>query len=197
MALISWSLRRQDLAGIALLSAFSFASGSISAGARAATLPHPNAIVSYEVVEQELPALLDGIARQIGVHAEVSAKVEGHVHGRLPAGNARELLDDLAAVYGFEWYFDGRAIHVSATSESIDKIVPIRRIAAADLQETLVNLAVVDPRWPIRYSRRGDVADIAGPPHYVALIEQTIAAMPETKAETVAEVRVFRGSSAQ
>lgn len=167
-----------------------------AAPASAAPLPYPDRTVTYEVVEQDLTAVIDGVARQVGVHAEVSSKVEGRVHGRLPADTARGLLDKLASIYGFEWYFDGQSVHVSAASESVAKIVPLRKVVAAELQETLAHLGILDARWPLRFSRRGDVVEIAGPPHYVALIEQTISALPEPRSEAAVEVRIFRGSSA-
>lgn len=167
-----------------------------AAAARASTLPNSQRMVSYSVVDQDLRDMLIGIGAQIGLRAQVSARVHGQVHGRLPPATARKMLDRLASLYGFDWYCDDRTLYVSAYDEAVSKILPLGPVGADELVETLQQLGVSDDRWRVRVARASDVVAVDGPPHYAALVDQTLAALAQDKKAGVTEARVFRGTVA-
>lgn len=166
------------------------------AAARASPLLNAQRMVSYSVVDQDLRDVLTGIGTQIGLRTEISAHVRGQVHGRLPPATARKMLDRLASLYGFDWYCDDRTLYISAYDEAVSKILPLGPVSADELVETLQQLGVSDDRWRVRVARASDVAAVDGPPHYAALVDQTLAALTQGKKAGVTEARVFRGTVA-
>lgn len=164
--------------------------------AQAAPLPHAQRLITYSVVDQSLHDVLTGIGTQVGLRTEVSARVQGQVHGRLPPASARTMLDRLASLYGFDWYCDDRTLYVSSYDEAVSKVLPLGPVGAEQFEQTLGQLGVSDDRWPVRIARASDVAAVDGPPHYIALVDQTLAALAEGAKAGVVEVRVFRGTAA-
>lgn len=153
----------------------------------------------YAVVDQDLREVLTEFGRRVGLSVAISDAVRGRVRGRLPALPARALLEQLAAMHGFDWFSDGATLHISASSEAVSRLVELGRVAPRALSAALGSLGIVDERWPIRIASGGlGLAILAGPPRYVALIEQTLAALArrETPAAAVAPagtIRIFRG----
>ncbi len=163
--------------------------------ASATPLPNPDRVVALSVVDQDLGEVLGELGSQIGFRVSVSPAVHGRVHGRLPAVPAAAFLDHLAGMFGFEWYFDGETLYASAYSESASKLLVLGTIDAGQLSRTLEQLGIADPRWPIRVSSDAGLGLAEGPPRYLALVEQTLAALPRRSVPSGA-VRIFRGSAA-
>jgi type II secretory pathway component GspD/PulD (secretin) len=164
--------------------------------AHAAPLPHPDQMINYAVVDQDLHDVLIGIAAQLGLRAEISPHVQGRVHGRLPPATARTMLDRLAALYGFDWYCEDRTLFISSYQEAVSKVLPLGPVSSTALTQTLRQLGISDHRWPLHVTNSSDVVAVSGPPQYAALVDQTIAALAQSVKTNVAEVRVFRGTAA-
>ncbi len=167
---------------------------AIFAGAaEGAPLPANAEIVSYSVVDQDIRDVLAEIVQQAGLPSHVSDAVHGRVHGRLPSASLAATLDRLGRNYGFDWYFDGSAVWISATSETKEQMMPLQSIGLSHLDQTLDALGISDPRWPLRASADGKLVVFDGPVRYVDLVAHTIASLqPEQNAPT--RVSVFRGS---
>jgi type II secretory pathway component GspD/PulD (secretin) len=164
--------------------------------ASAAPLPDGQRTITYAVVDQNLRDVLAGIGQQLNLRTEISAHVHGQVHGRLPPATAREMLDRLAALYEFDWYYDDRTLFVSAWDEAVSKVLPLGSVDAGELRRTLRQLGVSDDRWPVRVADASGVAAVNGPPHYAGLVDQTLAALAQGAKAGVTQVHVFRGSAA-
>ena len=104
------------------------------------------------------------------------------------------LLDRLAAMFGFQWYYDGETVYVSAYSEANSKLLPLAGVDAGQLWRTMEQLGIADERWPIHTTENG-LALAMGPPRYLSLIDQTLAALLQ-KSPATNEVHVFRGTAA-
>ena len=163
---------------------------------KAAPLPDAYRIISYSVVDQDLRDVVAGIAAQLGLRTVISPHVHGQVHGRLPNAPAVTMLDRLAALYGFDWYYDDRTLFVTSYDEAVSKIMPLGPVSANGLVQTLQELGVSDNRWPVRIAPASGVAAVDGPPHYAMLVDQTLAALTAGAKSGVTEVHVFRGSAA-
>jgi type III secretion protein C len=161
-----------------------------------AELPGAQQPLAYYVVDQDVAGVVTGIAAQLGVRAEVSNKVQGQVHGRLPAGSVRETLDRLGALYGFDWYFDGRTLFATGTQEAEARVMPLGAVPAGDLLQTLAAFGIADPRWPVRVSQFGDMAYVSGPPRFVGMTANVLSALAQRAHAGIAEVHVFRGATA-
>lgn len=166
------------------------------AAAQATPLPDSQRVISYSVVDQDLRAVLTGIGAQLGLRTEISTRVQGQVHGRLPRATARVMLDRLASLYGFDWYCYDRTLFVSTYDEAVSKVQPLGPVSTGELMQTLDELGVSDERWPVRAARASDVVAVDGPPHYAALVDQTLAALEQGAKAGVTEVHVFRGAAA-
>lgn len=157
----------------------------------------------YAVIDQELRDLLSEFGRHVGLAVTVSDQVRGRVRGRLPPLPPRLFLERLAAVHGFDWYVDGTTLHVSAAAEARSLLLDLNQVAPAALEAALRQLGVLDARWPLRAANGGtNLALVSGPPRYVALVEQTLAALvrrprqPDGSAQpqtAPVNIRIFRG----
>ncbi len=164
--------------------------------ATGATLANAQRAIGYAVVDQDVGQVVSGIATQIGLRADVSEKLHGHVHGRIAAGTAEEMLNSLGAVYGFDWYSDGQTLYISTFGEAVRRVLPLGAVSGRELCDTIDALGVADARWPIRMSASQDVIFVNGPPRYVSLVEETLAALAQRTRAASADVRIFRGGAA-
>ncbi len=162
----------------------------------AAPLPNGTHELTYTVVDQDLTGVLTGLAEQVGLRINISTAIQGRVRGRMPPSTAQEMLDHLATLYGFDWYCDGHTLYVSSFSEATTKVLPLGMVSAAELLRTLAELDIADSRWPIRVAGSRDVIIVNGPPGYVRLVDQALAALAQRQKTGTATVSVFRGSAA-
>ena len=151
----------------------------------------------YVVIEQDLKDALVEFGRNINVPVKVSDEVKGKLRGELAGGSAEDFFKRLAASYGLVWYFDGSVLHVNAASELRTEVIDLGRIPPSDVVNKLSKLGIADPRYPIRTTPGASVVSISGPPPYIVLVRQTLAAMARQQAPAPEDtrVRVFRGTS--
>ena len=88
-------------------------------------------------------------------------------------------------------------LHVNAASELRTEVIDLGRILPSDVVTKLAKLGIADPRFPIRTTPGASVVSISGPPPYIVLVRQTLAAMARQQVLPPGDtrVRVFRGSS--
>lgn len=127
---------------------------------------------SYAVLDQDLRIALREFGAHVGLRVTVSDAVSGRIRGRLPPLPPREFLDRLAAQFGFDWYFDGYALHVTATSEGVTTILSQPGLAFDALVADLRAVGVYDARFPLRPHTESGYFLVAGPPRYVDLVEK-------------------------
>ena len=193
-------MRRKDsrlsrTAGLLLGAALFLA--ALPGPARAAPVSWPDEPLAYTVVDQDLRDLLAEIGARLGVRLRVSDAVKARVRGRLPPAPPREFLARLASIYGFEWFYDGGTIWVSAPSESQTRMMQLGPVAMEQMTAAMDELGLSDPRWPLLGSEQAGVVVVNGPPRFVAMAEQALAALQQRARPPVAnDIRVFRGQSA-
>jgi len=151
----------------------------------------------YVVIEQDLKDVLVEFGRNIDVPVKVSDEVKGRLRGQLPTGTAEEFIKRLTSSYGLVWYYDGSVLHFNAATEIKTEVIDLGRLAPSDVAYKLSRLGIADPRYPIRTTPGATVASVSGPPPYIALVRQTLAAMAKqaTPQGEDTRVRVFRGST--
>jgi type II secretory pathway component GspD/PulD (secretin) len=171
--------------------------------ARSAEPKWPPQLYKYMVIDQDLKDVLIEFGRNIGVHTKISEAVAGRrVRGESTAVSAREFLQRICGSYGLAWYFDGTILHVNTESEIRTELTTLMYVRADKLLERLTALGVTDPRYPIRTTENVSVVSASGPPPFIALVRQTVAALEKSMAprrlremidgdETT--VRIFRG----
>lgn len=162
--------------------------------ARAAEPAWPPEPYRYVVVDQDLRLVLQEFGRNMNVRVVLSDAVQGRVRGRLPELAPRAFLEHLAQSYGLDWYFDGDLLSISGTGESVTHFAPLHHFAFARIETDLARTGLLDPRFALRPGPGDDMALVSGPPHYVQLVEQSIAALTAAKAPAAAQAGGSRGT---
>jgi type III secretion protein C len=171
-------------------------------GLRAAEPDWPHTPYDYVVIDQDLRVVLEQFGSNIGVRVVLSDAVQGRVHGRLPVAEPRAFLDHLTRAFGLDWYYDGAAIAVSAVSETQTRMITLQDLDFETVRASLLASGVLDPRHQLRPGPAPNSALASGPPRYLELLQQTIAALSPGRAQAAAapsgqvSLMVFRGAAA-
>lgn len=174
--------------------------------APAADLPLADQPYSYTVLDQDLRDALRQLGANNGLRVSLSDGVQGRIRGRLGTLTPRAFLDRLAADFGFDWFYDGFTLYVSAVGESVNRLVPTNGATPSQLDDALKALGVADARFAVRPLPGQNLAMVAGPPRFVELVQQAAAALapkdepkpPAAAAPAGARpVTVFRGREEQ
>lgn len=174
--------------------------------AGAAPLMLPDTSYNYTVVDQDLPAALQEFGTNLGIKVNISPEVRGRIQGRLPELRPRAFLDRLAAMFNFEWYYDGQVLYISAVKESQSRLLVLAPIGFDQFKTVLDALKVADDRFAVVPAPGNGLVLVSGPPRFIALTEQTLAGLiaeeqakpkpgvpaPPAQKETV--LNVFRGT---
>jgi type III secretion protein C len=167
--------------------------GPLAQTAFAAQLALPETPYSYTVIDQDLTAALHEFGSNLNIKVNVSPEVRGRIQGRLPELPPRAFLDRLAALYNFEWYFDGLVVHITSVREAQTRLLVVSPLSFDRLRYALDALGVSDTRYVIRPAPGSGLALVAGPPRFVTLVEQTLAGLI---AEDQARPRTLRSPDA-
>ena len=171
---------------------------------RAASIAWPEAPYRYLVVDQDLRAVLEEFGKNLGVRVALADSVKGRVRGNLPEGSPQSFLDALTKAYGLEWYFDGAVLSISTVAEAGTRFLDLHEVPFARALDGVQSAGLTDPRFVLRPGPAPNLAMVSGPPRYVQLISEAVAAMAAQKptvppvqvvAQAAGVVRVFRGSA--
>ena len=183
--------------GLALVLAF----GLVSRPAYAAEPRWPPGPYKYITIDQSVADALVELGRNMRVPMRVSKLVKGRLSAGIPVGTAREFLEEICNRYGLVWHFDGIVMNVATEAEVQTQMIPLDANTAADAEDRLSRLGVIDPKFPVKVSRQDDVVSVSGPPSYIELVRKTLG-VPAAQGDKqepgkVASVRVFRGRQAE
>jgi type III secretion protein C len=142
---------------------------------QAAPLNLPQGPYPYRIVDQDLAAVLQEFGHNLGLRVITSPRVSGKVQGRIPGPSALEFLNNLCRLYGLDWYYDGAALYVTASTEEVTRFLRLKKETTFEsLTDSLKKLSLYDERYPIKGGPDNGSVLISGPPAYVAIIEQTL-----------------------
>jgi type III secretion protein C len=161
----------------------------------------PAGIYKYVVIDQDIREVLVEFGRNTNLPIKLSDQVKGRIRGPLEPGSAPGFLKAVCDGHGLVWYFDGAVLHINAASEIQTGFIDLGSLHPQELTDKLAKLGYADARFPIKATANADVVAVAGPPPYLALIQQTAAAMMRSAPRPAREdgfkdepkVRVFRG----
>jgi type II secretory pathway component GspD/PulD (secretin) len=191
--------RPLTVAGVRFLSALALA---WPCGQAFAAEPNwPAGLYKYVVIDQDIRDLLVEFGRNIDIPVKMSDQVKGRIHGPFEITTAEQFLKNICASLGLIWYFDGSVMHINVAREIETAFIDLGRLPPNELSAKLVKLGYADPRYPIKTTASADVVSVSGPPPYLSLIRQTVAAMLRSAPRPAREenvpdeprVRVFRG----
>lgn len=130
----------------------------------------------YAVVDHPLSAVLAEFGQNTGVPVQLGEGVTGQVTLEAADTTAPGFLDLLAARHGLQWYFDGAILHVTRLSEAGSRLIAVRP-GAERLRQRLAALGALDPRYRFDPLGNGTLVALAGPPAYLARVEQVLASL--------------------
>ena len=136
----------------------------------------------YVVVDQDLRAVLQQFGVNTGLRVALSDKVQGRVHGPLPSVPPREFLSNLAQEFGLDWTYDGSIIWVTAASEVQTQMLPMQGVGFEKLRVSLSSAGLLEPRFQLRPAANDGMAVVSGPPRYITVVQQALAALAAEKA---------------
>jgi hypothetical protein len=171
-----WALRRRRFWSIGCLLAVGLASHSVFAEPS-----WPGGTYGYVVVDQDLRDVLQQFGVNTGLKLAVSDKVHGRVHGPVPSVPAKQFLDSLAQQFGLEWVYDGSIITVSSASEAKTEVMPLGDVPFDRLRDGLASAGFLDPRYQFKPFMGGHGALVSGPPRFISLVHEGLAAFPAEK----------------
>ena len=122
----------------------------------------------YLIVDQSLEDALSAFGQNIGLRTYVSSRLTGRVRQYSHDGTAGEFLETLAADKGFDWYFDGQALHLSASDEVVERSWSVGAVTESSLIDALAKADADDPRFPHQFDAASGVMRLSGPPRYMA-----------------------------
>ena len=183
---------RPDAARIALAALLGLAAPASAAHGEALHLDDKP--YNYTVIDQDLRDVLRQFGANLGLRVTVSDAVQGRVRGRKVTLPPAAFLDELAKEFGFDWYYDGYTLFVTANNESVTKAINLGGEGFTTLQDNLKALGIADDRFQLRPLPGGDAVLVAGPPRYVELVEQALTKPPEPSS---GNITIYRGSSVQ
>jgi type III secretion protein C len=145
----------------------------------------------YEANGKDIKEVLQDFGASQGMAVSVSRDLQGSVVGKFVLGPP-QFMDLLAMSYGFFYYFNGVVLHVSSATAVRTTMVGLTSATIKDLRETLAQLRMIEPRFPIQYDEAANTALVSGPPEYVDAVRET-ADQLERRAQRKggAVVRVF------
>lgn len=140
----------------------------------------------YVAVDQDVRDVLRELSTAASVPIEMSDAVRGQAHGRWSEMGAGEFLSRFAHDYGLDWYYDGSLLSVSASSETKTRLLSLHGVQVDALRSGLVSAGLLDERFGLRDGPVPDTAMVTGPPHFVAIVQQSVEAAAPTHLPTVA-----------
>lgn len=135
----------------------------------------------YVIVDQDLRSVLQQFGANTGLRLTLSDKVQGRVRGPLPSVPPREFFNNLTRQFGLDWTYDGSIISVSSTSEAQTQLLPLQGVGFDKLHKSLTDAGLLDLRFELRSPLGGDIVLISGPPRYLAIVQQVLAALAAEK----------------
>lgn len=129
------------------------------------------------VINESLETVLLQMTADHGLKAVISDELEGRVTLDFQGMTIDKIMDELAIIHQFDWFYDGRTVYFFPVASVSQKILHLDRFDIGTLVDVLDDLQLIDQRYPIIGSDDASVAVIKGPMQYLTLVEQTLEAM--------------------
>jgi type III secretion protein C len=176
---------RRSAAVLALLMALT---GPLSS--QAGPAPWPDSAFSYYAQAKPLQAVLAEFAAGFSLSLDMPAALNTPVSGRFNGLTPTEFINRLGGIYGFTWFTHAGTLYVAGNHEQTVKAITAPG-GSENLHKVLSNLHVLDPRFGWGELPGQSAVMVSGPPAYVRLVENTVAALPKSSNNGM-QVAIFR-----
>jgi type III secretion protein C len=170
---------------------FAFAWLCTALPAVGATVHWKTSVVNYSAEGKDIKDVLRDFAASQGIPADIGSDVTGSFTGKFTLA-PQKFLDTLAASFGFVWYFDGQLLSITSASDMKSALLQLNSGSIESLRDTLSEMGIEDPRFPITYNDAQGTALVNGPPRYVQMVSDVARRLDANAARRAGtEVRVF------
>lgn len=159
-------------------------------GLLASPPPWPDTAFSYYAQAKPLQAVLAEFAAGFSLSLDMPEALNAPVSGRFNGLTPTEFINRLGGIYGFTWFTHSGTLYVAGNRESVVKAIPAPA-SGEDLRKVLTSLHVLDPRFGWGELPGQSAVMVSGPPAYVQLVENTVAALPR-QANNGMQVAIFK-----
>lgn len=159
-----------------------------------AEAPWANQDYRYVVIKQDVRDVLQEFGRNLSLPMEVSRSVKGEMRGDIHADKAGEFLRKVCEANDLAWFYDGYVLHVVSREELNRQLIDLDGVNTDQLQAEINEIEIGEP-LNARFRHGGRRLEVAGPPAWLAEIEQRVASLRRPPPASAPDgVRVFRGS---
>lgn len=125
--------------------------------------------LTFAAADADLRILLRDVAAAAGLSATIDDRIVGRVAYVAKNDALADVLSELGARQGFEWWYDGAALQITPATANVSRIIKFTDAKPADLRRALQSLGLYEPRFELRTA--GGLAYLTAPPGYVAVVE--------------------------
>lgn len=143
--------------------------------------PPPWTAAPYDYYANRATPLADVLkefAMSFSLTLDLSEGVKGTVNGRIRADTPTDFLNELAGVYGFQWFTHAGTLFVSRATDMETGTVSASGGSIVQLRDALRSLQILDERFGWGELTDQGIALISGPPAYVNLVQRTVQSLP-------------------
>lgn len=145
-----------------------------------------NMYIELNVLDQRVDAFLDDLEHISQYSIQATDEVRGRVRSRSFDQPLSEILDEVAALLGLDWFSFGDVVFISAKSEASIRIVNVGSVSPRATLRALEESGLPMDLYPATEAADGNAIVLSGPPSFLALAEAVVDSL--TASETVAAV---------
>ncbi|MDH5857346.1 type III secretion system outer membrane ring subunit SctC [Lampropedia aestuarii] len=132
----------------------------------------------YATRPTPLADVLKEFAATFSLTLDLSPQVQGTVNGRMRADSPTDFLNEMAGVYGFQWFTHAGTLFISRAADMGTASVSASGGSIGQLRDALRSLQILDDRFGWGELTDQGIALISGPPAYVSLVQRTVQSLP-------------------
>lgn len=147
--------------------------------------------VSYPYVasNRELNEVMAEFAQRTSLPVNVSNALQGTVDVRNSSGTIGSFLNQISSKTQSVWWHDGIVLHLEPATSIASAYVDISEVSKNELSGQIDEMGLLWDAFPIRFSKDGSMARIAGPESYVKQVSEVVERLVEMERNRPKRVR--------
>ncbi len=150
--------------------------------------------VEYNILELPVVEFFETLQWDTGQRIIVGTEISGVLRNEDLSGTAAEIVNQVTAEHGLDWFAYDGIIHISRADDDITKFIPLEGYSAERAITSLGESGLSSEFGVFKPVAEGAAISISGPPEFVAIAE-AILELTQANPEHAA-VRVRRGTDA-
>ena len=177
-----YRLRKQLTTGCVALAlvaqATAFAAGDHAlrtASGQERSVPWPEEPISLYANDESVAQILSSVVGGRGISVRFDDPISETFSGKFRNLTAKEIYDQLAAIYELEWYYDGHQLHVAYAKTVNVQTIQLESITPEQLKQHLEGLGIAVDNYYWRTIPEHRLVAIGGPEDYLRRVQNLVA----------------------